>query len=290
MRKKQREAAGWVYLLRTGWHYKIGKTKNVKARVADLQTSSPYLIELIWAVYDQNMHQFEAWLHREFAEYRTNGEWFELPPDQIPVIEGMMLCDVDVLWGDVGDDRNWLIYMETDYVIKRKLKESLWGDEWFPNEEIAEGWGIWFACRPCLCVDGGSIPDGTVCAWCGGYKCLITDDTDVLCGDKKPNPTNSRQITRAEAQLLAAYLKWQELEHGDDEDGEDAGDVRTLVTTAPHYMPREGERVSHSFFGDGIVLSVQRREEYNDWDVVVKWVDKTRVLALSFANLKPITP
>lgn len=70
-------AAGWVYLLVCGWHYKIGKSKNVKSRVSDLQTSSPYKIELVCAVWCDNMASVERELHKEFAEHRTNGEWFD---------------------------------------------------------------------------------------------------------------------------------------------------------------------------------------------------------------------
>lgn len=79
---------GWVYLLRCGWHYKIGKSANVLQRVADLQTANPYKIDLVVAIWVDDMATIESILHQYFHKYRSNGEWFEFDGD---VTESMLI-------------------------------------------------------------------------------------------------------------------------------------------------------------------------------------------------------
>lgn len=68
---------GFVYLMRCGWHHKIGKTKNVRRRLAQIQTGNPYKVELIHSIPCDDMAEVESALHKHFAQWRTNGEWFE---------------------------------------------------------------------------------------------------------------------------------------------------------------------------------------------------------------------
>lgn len=56
---------------------KIGRSSNPEARLKTLQTSNSD--ELILQMKKERIHskKFETWLHRQFAQNRKRGEWFE---------------------------------------------------------------------------------------------------------------------------------------------------------------------------------------------------------------------
>ena len=53
---------------------KIGKTKNVAARLRSLQTSNPHRLQVIKTISSDTLSEQE--LHRLFANQRMRGEWF----------------------------------------------------------------------------------------------------------------------------------------------------------------------------------------------------------------------
>jgi hypothetical protein len=61
---------------------KIGKAKDVKTRVADIQRMSAARLEVVAVVDGYSAEETE--LHRKYAKYRLHGEWFDLPPDAVP--------------------------------------------------------------------------------------------------------------------------------------------------------------------------------------------------------------
>lgn len=71
---------GYIYVLQSGQHYKIGKTQNVDNRVAQISPKTPLPVSHIHTIESDDMGWVERWLHQKFANYRTNGEWFSLPP------------------------------------------------------------------------------------------------------------------------------------------------------------------------------------------------------------------
>ena len=63
-----------VYFIRAvSGPVKIGKSKNVGGRFANLQSASPEPLTLIRTIAGGN----EAAFHSRFAEYRLHGEWFD---------------------------------------------------------------------------------------------------------------------------------------------------------------------------------------------------------------------
>lgn len=71
-------AQSYVYAIRAiGTNrIKIGTTTNLKGRTSGVQTGCPFPVEVI-ATWEGD-RQFETALHRELAEYRAQGEWFEV--------------------------------------------------------------------------------------------------------------------------------------------------------------------------------------------------------------------
>lgn|SRR5574341_1266238 len=68
--------------------FKIGKTTNLKARVAQIKTSSPVPCSLLFHTqYDEKVIDLEKKYHAEFNNKRVRGEWFNLSKsDLLPII------------------------------------------------------------------------------------------------------------------------------------------------------------------------------------------------------------
>ena len=72
---------GFVYFVKCGQFYKIGRAKNVKLRMAGIQF--PEKPRLIKAVRCLNYGFLEKALHALFAHKRTHGEWFDLSEEEV---------------------------------------------------------------------------------------------------------------------------------------------------------------------------------------------------------------
>lgn len=81
---------GFVYLVQspTG-AYKIGKAKDPNDRQKTFGIQLPFEVEFIALVPTPNMKQTEDELHRQFADKRVNGEWFNLTPEDVEYIKGL---------------------------------------------------------------------------------------------------------------------------------------------------------------------------------------------------------
>jgi hypothetical protein len=71
--------AGYIYLFssRLGLT-KIGKSRTPRERVKSFERA-PFYAEIIHTIRTDAMSALERYLHFKYAEYRKQGEWFELP-------------------------------------------------------------------------------------------------------------------------------------------------------------------------------------------------------------------
>lgn len=79
------EEIGFVYLLKSGRHYKIGKTNAVGRRERELAIQLPEKTSKIHSIKTDDPGGIEAYWHKRFERKRKHGEWFELSASDVSV-------------------------------------------------------------------------------------------------------------------------------------------------------------------------------------------------------------
>ena len=74
---------GYVYLIKSGRFYKIGRSKSVGRREYELSIQLPEKTSKIHTIATDDPVGIEAYWHKRFESKRKNGEWFELTQEDI---------------------------------------------------------------------------------------------------------------------------------------------------------------------------------------------------------------
>lgn len=74
---------GYVYLIRSGRHYKVGRTNSVGRREYEIGLQLPERLTLVHQIATDDMVGIERYWHLRFASRRTNGEWFRLTASDV---------------------------------------------------------------------------------------------------------------------------------------------------------------------------------------------------------------
>lgn len=79
--------AGYVYLAKSGRHYKIGQTNDLVRRTSEIRLQLPERVELIHQISTDDPIGIERYWHQRFAHLRLNGEWFLLGADEVAIFK-----------------------------------------------------------------------------------------------------------------------------------------------------------------------------------------------------------
>ncbi len=74
---------GYVYLLRAGRHYKIGRSNSAGRRERELAIQLPERATLVHSIKTDDPAGIEQYWHHRFQDKRKNGEWFSLSADDV---------------------------------------------------------------------------------------------------------------------------------------------------------------------------------------------------------------
>jgi hypothetical protein len=78
------ENPGYIYLMRMDGtnYYKVGISKDTKQRVKQIGILLPKPVTVVYEAFHTHMKEYEAIIHKDWAVYHTNGEWFELDAER----------------------------------------------------------------------------------------------------------------------------------------------------------------------------------------------------------------
>jgi hypothetical protein len=74
---------GFVYLMKSGKYYKIGKTNSIDRRQYEIGLHVAEGVEPIHSIETDDPSGIEAYWHNRFKDKRMNGEWFNLSASDI---------------------------------------------------------------------------------------------------------------------------------------------------------------------------------------------------------------
>jgi hypothetical protein len=74
---------GFVYLMKSGRHFKIGRSRSAERREFELRILLPEKLELVHKIKTDDPAGIEKYWHDRFKDKRKGGEWFELSTSDV---------------------------------------------------------------------------------------------------------------------------------------------------------------------------------------------------------------
>ena len=84
-------ADGYIYILKSDFGYKIGKSKTLKNRLQLFSVKLPFEFEVEGFYKVSDMSAVEIHFHRKYADKRLEGEWFDLNKEELKELKAELL-------------------------------------------------------------------------------------------------------------------------------------------------------------------------------------------------------
>lgn len=79
----RKSEVGYVYLLKSGRYYKVGRSNAVGRRERELAIQLPQKAKVVHSIKTDDPVGIEAYWHNRFGDRRKNGEWFVLSANDV---------------------------------------------------------------------------------------------------------------------------------------------------------------------------------------------------------------
>ena len=107
-----------IYFIEANKKVKIGYTANPQNRISDIQTSNPDKLNVLLII--DGGCELERQLHKDFADYRLNGEWFEYSDSISDFIDSVISNDRRYEFGFLGKE-----YSSTNQLKRLRTEKRL---------------------------------------------------------------------------------------------------------------------------------------------------------------------
>jgi hypothetical protein len=89
-------ARGYIYLLKCGEYFKIGKSQRLRQRLDHFQTVYPHHLEVVVTARVAGVDAIERQLHQQYQAKRHKGEWFTLAQQDVTdIVEMLKAASID---------------------------------------------------------------------------------------------------------------------------------------------------------------------------------------------------
>ena len=130
--------AGVVYLLECSGYHKIGLSRNLEKRCAQLSIALPFDLQVVHTIRANDVRALEIYWHGRFATRRVRGEWFKLSSEDVAEFCAQTAMDVPRAVSSMNRPRaisTSRIYVSAEMHDLAKRVGNRWG---ISPKEVAE--------------------------------------------------------------------------------------------------------------------------------------------------------